>query len=78
MRPSPLHPPSTQHPAITEYNARMDAEREMARRARLDAAKPFECMECGVRLTAMAAEYAAFGDFGCPSCGGSDIDEAVA
>lgn len=35
----------------------------------------FKCMECGRKFkTAKAAERAAFGDRGCPGCGGSDID----
>src|SRR6266404_67524 len=40
------------------------------------ARKPlFACMECGKKFySAAAAERAAFGDNGCPSCGGSDID----
>lgn len=35
----------------------------------------FECQECGHKFyTEKAAERAAFGDRGCPGCGGSDID----
>ena len=35
----------------------------------------FACQECGHKFrTVKAAERAAFGDAGCPSCGGSDID----
>ena len=35
----------------------------------------FECLECGKKFyTVQAAERAAFGDHGCPGCGGSDID----
>lgn len=35
----------------------------------------FACMECGHRFkTVAAAKAAAFGDHGCPKCGGSDID----
>ena len=40
--------------------------------------RSFQCMECGRRLSTRAAERAAFGDFGCPGCGGSDIGEAEA
>lgn len=37
----------------------------------------FQCMECGYRFRSVAAaERAAFGDDGCPGCGGSDVDEA--
>lgn len=36
----------------------------------------FYCQECGHHFrTVKAAEKAAFGDDGCPKCGGSDIDE---
>lgn len=40
------------------------------------ARKPlFWCQECGKGFTSVkAAERAAFGDKGCPKCGGSDID----
>jgi len=35
----------------------------------------FACMECGHKFrTVKAAERAAFGENGCPKCGGSDID----
>ncbi len=35
----------------------------------------FACLECGHRFrTLKSAERAAFGDEGCPGCGGSDID----
>ncbi len=35
----------------------------------------FACMECGHKFrTVKAAEKAAFGEKGCPKCGGSDID----
>jgi len=35
----------------------------------------FACQECGHKFrTVKAAEKAAFGDDGCPKCGGSDID----
>lgn len=35
----------------------------------------FACMECGHKFrTVAAARFAAFGDRGCPKCGGSDID----
>jgi hypothetical protein len=35
----------------------------------------FCCQECGHKFrTVKAAEKAAFGDDGCPKCGGSDID----
>ena len=35
----------------------------------------FVCLECGYKFkTLKAAERAAFGDSGCPKCGGSDID----
>jgi predicted nucleic acid-binding Zn-ribbon protein len=35
----------------------------------------FSCMECGHQFkTVKSAERAAFGDRGCPKCGGSDID----
>ena len=35
----------------------------------------FWCQECGKAFTSVkAAERAAFGDEGCPKCGGSDID----
>jgi Zn finger protein HypA/HybF involved in hydrogenase expression len=33
--------------------------------------KPFECMECGRKMTTAQAER-----MECPSCGGSDIDIA--
>lgn len=37
----------------------------------------FACVECGHKFrTVKAAERAAFGDEGCPKCGGSDIDLA--
>lgn len=37
----------------------------------------WKCMECGRKFrTAKAAQRAAFGDRGCPGCGGSDIDLA--
>lgn len=37
----------------------------------------FVCMECGHEFqTVSDAERAAFGDEGCPDCGGSDIDVA--
>ncbi len=37
----------------------------------------FACMECGHKFkTIKAAEKAAYGDSGCPKCGGSDIDLA--
>lgn len=37
----------------------------------------FACLECGREFkTVEAAEKAAFGDKGCPKCGGSDIDLA--
>ena|SRR3990167_3738276 len=46
-----------------------------------DAAPPrkrkplFKCLECGRKFyTVAAAERAAFGNDGCPGCGGSDID----
>lgn len=36
----------------------------------------FECLECHRKFyTAKAADRAAFGDNGCPGCGGSDIGE---
>ena len=36
----------------------------------------WKCLECGRKFaTAAAAEKAAFGDRGCPKCGGSDIDD---
>ncbi len=39
----------------------------------------FACQECGHKFrTIKAAEKAAFGDNGCPKCGGSDIDLAGA
>lgn len=35
----------------------------------------FACQECGRKFrTVKAAESAAFGNEGCPKCGGSDID----
>jgi len=35
----------------------------------------FFCQECGHRFrTVRVAEKAAWGDNGCPTCGGSDID----
>jgi rRNA maturation endonuclease Nob1 len=38
----------------------------------------WRCQECGHRFpSAAAAERAAFGDDGCPGCGGSDIDESL-
>ena len=39
--------------------------------------RPFECMECGKKLTLRQAEKAVFGN-GCPRCGGADIDESGA
>lgn len=37
----------------------------------------YTCLECGHKFkTVKAAEKAAFGDAGCPKCGGSDIDLA--
>ncbi len=50
---------------------------EAAKRARTELAKPFECFGCGARLSEMAAQYAIDGDFGCPSCGGVEIDWAI-
>ncbi len=39
----------------------------------------FACLECGRKFrTVKAAERAAFGDAGCPGCGGSDIDDVLA
>ena len=38
--------------------------------------KPFQCQECGKKLTLKQAEHAVYGD-GCPSCGSADIDEAA-
>lgn len=36
----------------------------------------WQCLECGKKFaSAAAAEKAAFGDNGCPKCGGSDIDD---
>lgn len=35
--------------------------------------KDWECLECGRKFTARAAEKAVNGD-GCPTCGGCDID----
>lgn len=37
--------------------------------------RPFECMECGKKMTLGQAERAVYGD-GCPRCGGADVDEA--
>ena len=35
----------------------------------------FECQECGQKFfSAKAADLAAFGEEGCPGCGGTDID----
>ena len=39
--------------------------------------KDWQCMECGKRMTLAQAERAAYGDDGCPGCGGSDIDLAL-
>lgn len=43
---------------------------------RRKAAKSFECMECGRKMTLRQAENAVYGD-GCPKCGGADIDEVT-
>lgn len=38
----------------------------------------FACQECGKKFySAASADRAAFGDNGCPKCGGSDIDVYV-
>lgn len=38
----------------------------------------FQCQECGRKFyTVKAAEKAAYGDNGCPKCGGADIDVYV-
>jgi len=38
----------------------------------------FQCMECGKKFYSVAAaRRAAFGDRGCPKCGGVDIDVYV-
>ncbi len=36
--------------------------------------RPFQCNECGKKLTLKQAERAVYRD-GCPKCGGADIDE---
>ena len=56
------------------------ASRSVARRVAIQAgakAKPFECQECGQRMTTKQAERASFGERGCLKCGGSDIDLAT-
>lgn len=40
----------------------------------LAAARDWQCMECGKRLTLRQAERAMYGATGCPKCGSSDID----
>ena len=53
-------------------------ELKKASKARLAEPSPFACMECGYHFkTVGAAEKAAFGEKGCPKCGGSDIDLAL-
>jgi len=38
----------------------------------------FECGECGKKFySAKAAWRASIGDFGCPKCGSSDIQEVI-
>ena len=37
--------------------------------------RPFQCVECGKRMTLRQAERATYGN-GCPKCGGADIDVA--
>ncbi len=44
-------------------------------RTRRGTPKPFQCLECGKRMTTKQAEHAVYGD-GCPNCGGADIEEA--
>ena len=41
------------------------------------ASRPFQCMECGKKMTLRQAEKAMYGVNGCPKCGGADIDEAT-
>lgn len=49
----------------------MQKRKEKAQRA---AAKGYECLECGKKLTPTQASRAI--DHGCPNCGGVDIDVA--
>ncbi len=44
-------------------------------RKRVD--RPFQCVECGKRMTVKQAEKASFGADGCSKCGSSDIDLAT-
>jgi len=44
---------------------------------KVKALRDWQCLECGKRLTLKAARQAMFGAYGCPKCGGSDIDLAV-
>ena len=38
----------------------------------------WRCQECGKKFkSAGAAQRAAFGDNGCPKCGGSDVDYSL-
>jgi DNA-directed RNA polymerase subunit RPC12/RpoP len=39
--------------------------------------RPFQCQECGKRMTVKQAERAAFGERGCLDCGSSDVDLAT-
>lgn len=48
---------------------------DKARDKRIAREPLFACQECGKKFyTAASADRAAFGDHGCPKCGGSDID----
>lgn len=50
-------------------------EMRLAARARDASPSPFKCAECGHEFgTVEEAERASFGEDGCPSCGGSDIE----
>lgn len=58
----------------TELVAYREAVKK-ARKARARAgAKPYQCLECGRRMSGTAANRAL--DHGCPGCGGCDIDIA--
>jgi len=70
------------HPSCSHFTAEeqaiYDAEVKKAR-GRKHPRKPlFVCQECGHKFySAASADRAAFGDSGCPGCGGSDIDVAL-
>ena len=77
LRPAPV-PPSHEHATHTEphpccHKCPPVTAPKPAKRG--GSSSGFKCQECGHKFrTVKAAERAAFGDNGCPKCGGSDID----